>query len=544
VAGLAAMFGSGAMTNPISDIYKTACIMSIGSNTTEAHPVIGVQVKQAVRRGAKLIVINPRRIELVKLANVWLRPKPGTNVALLMGMARIILEKGLHDPAYVEGRCENFEPFRQSLEQYDLQTVAGITGVPAADIVKAAELYATCAPATIMYAMGVTQHSFGTNGVMAVANLAMLTGNVGKPGSGVNPLRGQNNVQGACDMGALPDVYPGYQKVTDEAARSKFAAAWGRVPEGGAGLTLTEMAGQMLAGKIKAVYLMGENPLLSEPDLAHVRSAFASLEFLAVQDIFLTETAELAHVVLPGTSFAEKDGTFTNTERRIQRVRKAVEPVGQSRPDWQIVCALASRMGAAGFDYHNSKQIMHELKGLAPIYGGVSHESLEELSLQWPCPEHGHPGTPVLHCERFSRGLGRFMPIDYSPPAESPDEEYPLLLTTGRNLYQFHTGTMTRRVKGLSQRVSEEKLEINPQDAAALGVADGETVKISSRRGSLSLKTQVTDITPPGVVYMTFHFWESPVNLLTGAGRDPTAKTPDYKVCAVRVEKLTEATHV
>jgi predicted molibdopterin-dependent oxidoreductase YjgC len=289
---------------------------------------------------------------------------------------------------------------------------------------------------------------------------------------------------------------------------------------------------------------MGENPLLSEPNLAHVREAFASLELLVVQDIFPTETTELAHVVLPGASFAEKDGTFTNTERRVQRVRKAVEPAGQSRPDWQIVCALASRMGAAGFDYHNAKQIMHEIKDLAPIYGGVSHESLEQLSLQWPCPEHGHPGTPVLHSERFSRGLGRFMPIDYVPSAESTDEAYPLLLTTGRNLYQFHTGTMTRRVKGLSKRLGEEKMEINPRDAAALGVADGETVKISSRRGSLNVKVRVTDVTPPGVVYMTFHFCESPVNLLTGAGRDPTANTPDYKVSAVRVEKLAEATHV
>jgi formate dehydrogenase alpha subunit len=538
------MFGSGAMTNPISDLKKTACIMSVGSNTTEAHPVIGLEVKQAVRRGAKLLVINPRQIELVKLAHLWLKPRPGTNVALLMGMARVIMDEGWQDTAFIEERCENFEPFRESLAQYNLDYVSRVTEVPAGDIVKAARMYACTKPATIMYAMGITQHSHGTDGVMAIANLAMLTGNVGRPGSGVNPLRGQNNVQGACDMGALPDVYPGYQKVTDPVVREKFASAWGRAPEPKKGLTLTDIIHAACEGKIKAIYLMGENPLLSEPDIEHVKKAFSRLEFLAVQDIFLTETAQMAHVVLPGTSFAEKDGTFTNTERRVQRVRKAIEPTGESRPDWQIICSLAQRMGANGFDFQTAHQIMHELKELTPIYGGVSLECLEQGSVQWPCPTPSHPGTPMLHAEKFSRGRGKFMPVKYAPPAELPDNEYPLMLTTGRSLYQYHTGTMTRKIKGLNAMLNEEKLEINPQDAATLGVVNAEWVKVTSRRGEVKVKACLTEKTLPGVVYMTFHFAESPANALTGTAVDPQAKTPDYKVCAVRVEKLTEAANV
>jgi formate dehydrogenase alpha subunit len=503
-----------------------------------------MEIKQAVRRGAKLIVVNPRRIELVNRADLWLRPRPGTNVPLLMGMARVILDEGLHDATFIGERCENFELFRQSLEQYDLENVSRITGIAQEDIVKAARMYASNRPATIIYGMGVVHQSFGTDGVMAIADLAMLTGNVGRPGSGVNPLRGQNNVQGACDMGALPDVYPGYQKVTDTAVQQKFARVWGKVPEAKKGLTIPEMLDAACEGKVKAMYIIGENPLLSDPDINHVKKAFSKLELLIVQDIFMTETARMAHVVLPGASFAEKDGTFTKTERRVQRVRKAVEPVGESRPDWQIVCSLAHKMGAEGFTYQTTNQIMQEINSLAPIYGGISFECLEQESLQWPCPAPNHGGTPILHMDKFSRGRGKFMPLDYKPSVELPDASYPLVLSTGRSLYQYHTGTMTRRVKGLNTLLNEERLEINPQDAAGLNISDGDWVQVTSRRGSIKVKAHPTENNPPGLVYMTFHFAESPANVLTGAAVDPVTQTPDYKVTAVRVVKLTEAADV
>ena len=544
MAGLAAMFGSGAMTNPITDLQKAACILSIGTNTTEAHPVIGMQVKQAVRRGARLIVVNPRRIELVKYADIWLRPRTGTNVPLLMGMARVILENGWHDADFIENRCENFEAFKASLESFDLASVSAISGVSQDDIVRAAKMYSTTSPASIMYAMGITQFSHGTDNVMAVGNLAMLTGNVGKPGSGVNPLRGQNNVQGACDMGALPDVYPGYQKVTDMAVREKFEKAWGQVPEAKNGLTLTEMLKAADAGSLRAMYIAGENPVLSDPDISHVETALKKLEFLVVQDIFLTETAKLADVVFPAASFAEKDGTFTNTERRVQRVRQAIEPVGDSRPDWLITCLLAQRMGASGFEYRNSREVMTEVNKLAPIYGGISFERLEQGSQQWPCPDPDHPGTPILHCGQFSRGRGRFQPLVYRPPIEMPDEVFPLLLNTGRSLFQYHTGTMTRKSPGLNAMLKEERVEIHPEDAKRLGIADSEMVKVISRRGEVTARSRITDVTPVGSVYMTFHFAESPANRLTNPAYDRVTQTPEYKACAVRVEKLTEAANV
>jgi formate dehydrogenase (NADP+) alpha subunit len=525
------------MTNPVSDFAHSACIMAVGTNTTEAHPVISLSLKQAVRRGAKLIVIDPRHIELADLATLWLRPRPGSNVALLMGIARLILEAGLADEHFISTRCENFPAFRHSLGEFDLPRVAEISGVPAEDICKAARLYVENKPAAIVYAMGVCEQSFGTDGVMATANLAMLTGNVGKPGAGVNPLRGQNNVQGACDMGALPDVYPGYQKVTSPEARAKFLQAWGKVPPLGLGLTITEMMPAAAAGKLKALYLVGENPVLSDPDANHVRAALGRLDFFVVQDIFLTETAQLAHVVLPGASFAEKDGTFTNTERRVQRVRAAVTPPGQARPDWQITCLIAQKMGASGFDYKSPREILAELSSLAPIYGGISHECLENGGLQWPCPHPAHPGTARLHGERFSRGLGHFMPLTYRPPGELPDSEYPILLTTGRNLYQYHTGTMTRKVRSLNARLSEEHLDINSTDAIALGLATGDWARVASRRGEVRVKARVSDLTPPGMVYMNFHFAETPTNVLISNSADPQTRTPDYKVCAVRVTK-------
>ena len=537
VAGLATTFGSGAMTNAIGDIGDAACILAIGTNTTEAHPVIGFEIKKAVRKGTRLIVANPREIELVQHADVWLRHRPGTDVALIMGLCRVIVDEGLLDASFVAERTENFDAFKESLKNFDLDSVAQTTGVPKEKIAEAARIYATNRPAAIFYAMGITQHSHGTDNVIATANLAMLTGNIGKPGSGVNPLRGQNNVQGACDMGALPNVYPGYQAVANEAIKEKFEAAWSCSLPARPGLTVTEIIDAADSGQIKAVYIMGENPVLSEPDAKHAEAALKKLEFLLVQDIFLTETARLAHLVLPGVTFAEKDGTFTNTERRVQRVRKAVEPPGDARPDWWITCQIGRKMGNQDFAFARPSRIMEEIARLTPSYGGITYRRLEKGGLQWPCPTAEHPGTPILHTEKFTRGKGQFVPLEYRPPAESPDDEYPLLLTTGRSLFQFHTGTMSRKVKGLNVFMGEELVEMNPRDASALGIADGDTVKVASRRGEVTAKARVTDVSPAGVVFMTFHFAESPTNQLTSPALDPAAKIPEFKVCAVRIEK-------
>ncbi|MFC1897294.1 formate dehydrogenase subunit alpha [Chloroflexota bacterium] len=537
VAGLVQCFGSGAMTNSINEIGDAACILAIGTNTTEAHPIIGLGVKKAVRNGAKLIVANPREIDLVRFADLWLQHKPGTDVALLMGMMKVIVDEGLLDSSFIEERCENFDAFRESLKNFDLDFAEQITGVPKNKIAEAARIYATNKPSSLLYAMGITQHSHGTDNVIATANLAMLTGNIGKPSTGVNPLRGQNNVQGACDLGALPNVYTGYQAVADPAIREKFEAAWGCSLPSAPGMTITEVIPAAYEGKIRALYLIGENPVLSEPDAEHAREALERLDFFVVQDIFLTETARLADVVLPGATFAEKDGTFTNTERRVQRVRKAIEPIGNSKPDWWITCQVAQRMVSKGFDFTCPSQIMEEIASLTPSYGGIAYSRLDNGGLQWPCPTQDHPGTPILHVDYFTRGKGRFIPLDYKPPVELADDDYPLVLTTGRNLYHFHTGTMTRKVKGLNVLRGEGLVEINPEDASALGVTDGEMVKVVSRRGEIEVKARVTEVSPKGVVFMNFHFAESSANVLTNPALDPVAKIPEYKVCAVRIER-------
>jgi len=537
VAGLVTTFGSGAMTNSIRDISDAACILAIGTNTTEAHPVIALEMKKAVGKGAKLIVANTREIDLVKDATIWLRHRPGTDVALLMGMARVIMDEGLADTDFIEERCENFDEFKKSLKAFDLATVERITGVPAKKITEAAFIYATNSPAAIFYAMGITQHTHGTDNVIATANLAMLTGNMGKPAAGVNPLRGQNNVQGACDLGALPNVYPGYQSVADDAIRDKFERAWDATLSNKPGLTVTEMFDGAYNGSIKAMYIMGENPPLSEPDANHAIEALKKLDFLVVQDIFMSETAELADVVLPAASFAERDGTFTNTERRVQRVRKALEPVGDSRPDWLITCQIAQKMGIKGFDFDSPSEIMEEIASLTPAYGGITYERLEEGGLQWPCPTTDHPGTPILHVGIFSRGKGHFVPLEYKPSAELPDKEYPLLLTTGRNLFHWHSGTMTRRVSGLNNLLGEAWVDISPSDAEKLGIAHGDRVKITSRRGSVTARANVTEVSDKGVVYMNMHFAESAANVLTNPALDPVAKIPEFKVSAVKIAK-------
>ncbi len=530
-------FGSGAMTNSIAEIADTACILAVGTNTTEAHPIIGLKVKKAVRNGAKLIVINPREIDLCRSASIWLRPRLGTDVALLMGMARLIIDESLADEAFIKERCEDYEVFKESLKTFDLATVSQITGVPAEDISRAARMYATTKPASILYGMGVAHYSHGTNNVLAVANLAMLTGNIGKPSTGVNPLRGQNNVQGACDMGGLPNVYPGYQAVSDPLVRKKFEDAWGRPLSGAAGLMLPDLFDAIHQGKIKAVYCIGENPAVTEADISHVRAALDKLEFFVCEDIFLNETGEMADIVLPAASFAEEDGTFTNTERRVQRVRKAIDPPGAARPNWRIIAQLARKMGGKGFDWASPAEIMDEVARLTPSYGGISLERLEKGGLQWPCPTKEHPGTPILHKAVFTRGKGRFMPLEYKPLAEPPDDEYPLLLMTLRHLYQYDAGTMTRKTEGLNKLLGEEFADINPADAAKLGIANGDRVKVISRRGEVTAKAKLDEVTPPGVVSMDFHFVESPVNRLTNRAIDPVAKVPEFKSCAVKVVK-------
>ncbi len=536
VAGLAQSLGTGAMTNSYAEIGDAACVLVIGSNTSAAHPVIALQVVRAARQGAKVIVINPREIDLVRWSSLWLQHKPGTDVALLMGMMKVIVDEGLNDASFIEKRCENFGAFRLSLKKFDLGFVEQVTGVPASLIAEAARMYATNKPASILYSMGITQHTHGTDNAIALANLAMITANIGKPSSGVNPLRGQNNVQGACDMGALPNVYSAYQPVSEPAIRQKFEAAWGGSLPAAPGVTLTEV---FQSPEIKAMYIVGENPVLSDADANHVKQFLNNLDFLVVQDIFLTETARLADVVLPATSFAEKEGTFTNTERRVQRVRRAIAPVGNSKPDWWITCQLARRMGAKGFDFANAAQIMDEIAGLTPSYGGISHDRLDKVKagLIWPCPTAEHPGTPILHTVMFTRGKGKLIPLEYKPSAELPDKQYPLLLTTGRALFQFHTGTMTRKVKGLNDLLGQGQVEMSPSDALSLGINDGDMVKVISRRGQVPAKAIVTTVLPAGVVFMNFHFAESPTNQLTNAALDPVAKIPEFKVCAVRIER-------
>jgi formate dehydrogenase alpha subunit len=542
VSGLAQSFGSGAMTNSINEIPQAACIFAIGTNTTSAHPVIAAKMKEAVRDGAKLIVANPKEIELCRFADIFLQQKPGTDVPLMMGMARVILEEGLHDEEFVEEVTENFEAFKESLGSYALDFVEKTTGVPVEKIREAARIYALNNPAAIFYAMGITQHTHGTENVLATSNLALLTGNVGRESVGVNPLRGQNNVQGACDVGALPNVYPGYQKVSDPDVRDKFESEWNCSLSDVTGLTHVEIFDAIGKGRVKALYQVGENPVLSEADANHVKEALEGIDFYVVQDIFLNESARYADVVLPAASFAEKDGTFTNTERRVQRVRKVIQPIGDSKPDWWIACEIAKRMGASGFGFDNPSEIMDEINRVTPSYAGITYDRIEENGLQWPCTSVAHEGTKYLHGGRFGTpsGKGRFMPLEYRESEELPDEEYPLILTTDRSLYHFHTSTMTRRVEGLEALHEEELLMINPVDSDRLGVEDGEIVEVSSRRGRIRVRADVTEICPPGVVSLTFHFFESPTNELTNAALDPLAKIPETKVCAVNVSKIVE----
>jgi formate dehydrogenase alpha subunit len=539
VAGLAAAFGSGAMTNPIEDIEKAQVILITGSNTTENHPVLSSYVKRAVAfKGAKLIVVDPRRIPIVRFASLWLRQGLGTDVAWINGMMHVIIRERLYDEKYVKSRTVGLEELRKTVERYTPEFVEGITGIPRDRLIEAARLYASAPAASILYAMGITQHTSGTDNVKSLANLAMLCGNVGIRGGGVNPLRGQNNVQGACDMGGLPDVYTGYQKVRDPAVRERMARAWGvpGLPDR-PGLTVTEMMDRAHEGKVKALYIIGENPMVSDPNLNHSEEALKRLEFLVVQDIFLTETARLADVVLPSAAFAEKDGTFTNTERKVQRVRKAVEPPGEAREDWKIIADLSGRMGYP-MAYAGARAIMDEIASVTPSYCGINYKRLDSGGIHWPCTGTDHPGTPCLHMDQFTCGLGVFHAIEYAPPAEVPDAQYPFYLTTGRVLYQYHTGTMTMRSEGLNERAPECFVEISPEDADSAGVGEGELLKVLSRRGEIRARARVSEMAVKGTLFIPFHYAEAPANLLTIGALDPVAKIPEFKVCAVRIEKM------
>ena len=539
VAGLAITLGSGAMTNSIAEVVDQDVIFVTGSNTTETHPVIGSLIRQAHLKGAKVIVAEPRRIPLCREADVFLQIKPGTNVALFNGMMNVIISEGLQDQKYIDERTEGYAELVEAVRDYTPEVVAEICNIDAEDLKKAARLYAKAEKAGIYYAMGVTQHSTGTEGVMGTSNLALLCGKIGKYGCGVNPLRGQNNVQGACDMGCLPTDFPAYQKVFNDAAREKFEKAWGVSLPGKPGLTVTEIMNAVEEGKVRGLYIMGENPMMSDPDLNHVKKALTNCEFLVVQDIFLTETAALADVVLPGCTFAEKDGTFTNTERRVQRIRKAIKSVGESRADFEILSDVMAALGY-GNSFRTAEEVFAEMASVTPSYGGMSYERLDRLgSLQWPCPTADHPGTPILHVGKFSRGeRALFKPAPYRPSAETPDSEYPMILTTGRILYHYHTSTMTGRVEGLMNISGHSYVELNPADAARLGAVNGDRVRITSRRGSVEAEARVTDIVAEGVLFMPFHFADGPANLLTNTVIDPTAKIPELKVCAARIEKM------
>ncbi len=551
MAGLAASFGSGAMSNSMDDVsQKAETFFVIGSNTTEQHPVFGTMLRRAVRfRGAKLIVADPRRIDLCDFATLHLQQKPGSDIALLNGLMYIILDKGMEAKDFIAERTENFDEFKATIMEYPPTRVSEITGVPVNQLYEAAEIMAASKPMAVIWAMGITQHISGVRNVMSLANLQMLLGNMGVPGGGVNPLRGQNNVQGACDMGGLPNVYPAYQPVTSEEAQKKFKDAWGHTSNTKVGLTVTEMIPGILEEKINALYILGEDPVMSDPDTHHIRKCLEKLDFLVLQEIFPSETAAYADILLPGVSFAEKTGTFTNTERRVQMVHKAIEPIGDAKPDWWITAEIAKRVligtpdllplsgPFAGWAYPGTSAIMDEINALTPSYGGITHARLEAGErIQWPCTDAEHKGTPVLHIGKFARGLGKFMPIDNVPPAEEPSDDYPMVMSTGRVLYHWHGGQMTRRSKGIMQVYGEALVEVNPDDAAKMGINGKKTVRVTSRRGSIEAQAWVTDRVPPGMVYANFHFPEASANELTQAVLDPVAKIPEYKVTAVKVE--------
>mgnify|MGYP001094094034 FL=1 len=538
VHGLAQSLGSGAMTNPIADITEDVdMILLVGSNPEEAHPVIGAQIRQAIQRGTQVVVVDPRKINLVKDSALHLQVQAGTNVAFANGMMHVILKEGLADRHFIEERTEGFSDLEKMVADYTPEKVAEICHIHPEDLIQAARMYAKAEKAPIIYCLGVTEHSTGTEGVMSMSNLAMLVGKVGKPGCGVNPLRGQNNVQGACDMGCMPYDFPGYQKVNNPEVIDKFEKAWHVPLNRNTGLTSTKVLPAATAGNVKGLYIFGEDPIVTDPDTGHVRQALESLDFLVVQELFMTETAAYADVVLPGISYAEKDGTFTNTERRVQRVRKAVEPRGQAREDYEIFCEVMTRMGYP-CAYESAKEIMKEISAVTPSFGGINYERLEKESLQWPCRSLTDPGTPIMHVGSFARGKGLFKAIPYKQAQELPDEEYPYLMSTGRMLYHYNTRAMTGRTEGINQIANHSYIEINAVDAQALGIQEGDKVEVHSRRGKIETYAAVGNRVFPQEVFMTFHFPDGNVNEITNAVFDDIATIPEYKVCAVAIKPV------
>ena len=537
--GLGETFGSGAMTNDFKSIKEADVLFVIGSNTTETHPVIGSWIKECKAKGAKLIVCDPRKIELSKYADVYIRHNSGSDVALVNGIMHVILREGLQDQAFIDERVENFEALRKVVMEYTPEKTSEITGVPVELIEGAARTYAAGPNAAIFYTMGITQHQSGTDNVRSLANLALLCGMMGRPGTGVNPLRGQNNVQGACDMGALPNVFTGYQKVDSGDVRARMSDLWacGDLPAS-PGMTLVKMMEAAGKGDLKSLFIMGENPMVTDPDTSHVRHSLENLDFLVVQDIFLTETAQMADVVLPAACWAEKEGTYTNTTRTVLRVRKAVEAPGEARADWEILNDLARSFGAA-WDFRSASDVFDAIAACTPSYGGLSHRRLDDGPLSWPCPTADHPGTPNLHVGKFARPNGKatFSPREWQKPHEWPDEQFPFLATTGRILYHYHSGSMSRR-SAPGEFIRELFIEINPADAGALRVDEGMMLRVTSRRGTVSGKARITDRVPQKMVFLPFHFGEASANLLTAAVVDPDSETPAYKISAVKVEKV------
>ena len=542
VAGLAMTLGSGAMTNPIADITEDVdVILLVGSNPEEAHPVVGMQIRRALARGTKLIVVDPRDIGLAKRADIHLKLRPGTNVAFANGMMNVFLTEGLIDEKFIAERTEGFEQLKEIVLRYPPERVAEICHIDAEDLRRAARLYAGAAKAPIIYCLGVTEHSTGTEGVMSMSNMAMMVGKLGRSGCGVNPLRGQNNVQGACDMGAMPNKFPGYQDVTDDAVREKFEKAWGVPLDGEVGTYATDVFPAAVEGKVKGLYIYGEDPVVTDPDTHHVIKALKSLDFLVVQELFMTETARYADVVLPGCSYAEKEGTFSNTERRVQRVRKAVTVPGNLRLDTDIIIDLMNRMGYPQKQM-TAAEIMDEIASLTPSFAGISHARLDSAEvggrgLQWPCPAPDHPGTPILHVGKFTRGRGLFYPAEYVPSAELPDADYPIILMTGRVLYHYNTRAMTGKTPELMEIEGKSFIEMNEKDAAALGIRSGDWVRVASRRGEIVTRARVSGKCSPGESWMPFHFPDGNCNWLTNAALDKYARIPEYKVCAVSIRR-------
>jgi formate dehydrogenase alpha subunit len=537
VAGLVYSFGSGAMTNSTPEFETANCLLVTGSNTLETHPMIGARMLRAIYGGAKAIVIDPRETALSRVAHMSLHQKPGTDIAWINGMARVIIEEKLYDKEFVETKTALFEEYSKIAADYTPEKVEEITGIPKDKIVEAARLYAKSDKAMIAYAMGVTQHSNGTEIVKALANLALLTGHIGKESTGVNPLRGQNNVQGSCDAGALPNFYPGYQLVANADVKLKFEKAWGKSLSDKVGLPMTVALQLAAEGKIKAIISFGENAMMSDADITHVQKAFERLEFFAAVDIFPTETTKFAHVILPAACYAEKDGTFTSTDRKVRRVRKAVDAPGEAWPDWKISCELGKRFGAPGFDFKSPSEVMDEFASVAPPYAGISFDRLENEILTWPCTAKDQTGAKILHVGGFKIGRGQFSLAKHAPPAEETSDDYPLILSTGRNLFQYHTGTMTRRSPKLEREAPEPYVEINNEDARALGISEGDRVRVTTRRGSIAPIARVTDRILKGVLFIPFHYTEAAANMLTNPALDATAKIPEYKVCAAKVEK-------